>query len=242
MTSNEHAAYRDLIPAYGLGSLDPDEAGDLALHLKACPDCLALLAEYQSIVDSLALAAPDAAPSPALRGRLLAEINGSTKEVAALRPARVAVARPGKGAARRIDNRRAWPALAVVALAAVMIVGLLWAYTAGMMGDGRTVALLPTEFAPEANGELRFTRDGRAATLEVWRLPPLPAGQVYQLWLVADERQNSGALFRVNENGWAEVPVAMDRLAAGYFDCDITIEPEGGSPGPTGERVLVGEY
>ena len=100
------------------------------------------------------------------------------------------------------------------------------------------VSLSPTDMAPEADGELVFERGGRAATLTVRGLPVLPADRQYQLWLVSDGQRESGAVFSVNSNGWAETAVEMSRAAADYERFGITIEPAGGSPGPTGERVL----
>ncbi|MCA9973979.1 MAG: zf-HC2 domain-containing protein, partial [Anaerolineales bacterium] len=64
MTTHDHAAFIDLIPAYALGCLDPDEADRVAAHLADCAACRTELAAYASVVDALALAAPEAAPPP----------------------------------------------------------------------------------------------------------------------------------------------------------------------------------
>jgi anti-sigma-K factor RskA len=232
MTATDHEVWGDLLPAYALGSLDADEAAAVTRHLESCAACRAELAVWRQVTDALALAAPAAAPSPALRRRLLAE-------AAAMRPAPAPTAdrRRPTGATRPLTARRAWPVMAVVALAAVVLGGLLWAAVGNLSLFDRAVALLPAEVAPEASGELRFPRRGEA-TLEVWDLPPLPPDQQYQLWLVAGDARDSGAVFAVNASGWARVPVAVSRPAADYDAFGITIEPAGGSPGPTGERVL----
>lgn len=232
MTADDDHVWGELIPAYALGSLDADEAAAVAHHLERCSACRADLAAYRHVTDALALAAPLAAPSPALRRRLLAQA-AATRPAPATHPAR----RRPAAAPRLPAARRAWPVMAVVALAAVVLGGLLWAVVGNMARFDRAVALLPAEAAPEASGELRFPRRGEAS-LEVWGLPPLPPGQQYQLWLVAGDARDSGAVFAVNESGWARVPVAAARPAADYDAFGITIEPAGGSPGPTGERVL----
>ncbi len=127
----------------------------------------------------------------------------------------------------------------MVALAAIVLGGLLWAAFGLWLSPAvPPVSLSPTDMAPEADGELVFERGGRAATLTVRGLPVLPADQQYQLWLVSDGERESGAVFSVNDNGWAETAVEMSRAAAEYERFGITIEPAGGSPGPTGERVL----
>lgn len=234
MIADDHLEMRARVPDYALGCLDVAEAAELERHLRTCAACRAELAEYEALTDALALAAADAEPSPALRGRLLAAAAPAptpTHRRAAPRP---------RGVARPFNPRRAWPVLAVVALAAVVLGGLLWA-AAGRLLGGPVITLAPTEFAPGASGELRLSRAGDAATLVVEGLPALPPDRQYQLWLVRGEERDTGAIFSVDATGWAEVPVALSRAAADYERFGITIEPAGGSPGPTGEGVLRGE-
>ena len=246
MSADNHAEIRERLPAYALGCLDQAEAGETARHVADCHECEAEWAEWQAVADALALAAPDAAPSPALRGRLLAAAEATNATAQASRPQPSPAAGPTARAATRPAHparhrpaRRSWPAMAVLALAAVVLGGLLWAAFGRFISpDVPPVTLVPSDIAPEADGELVFARGGRAATLTVRGLPVLPADQQYQLWLVSDGQRESGAVFSVNENGWAETAVDMTRAAADYERFGITIEPAGGSPGPTGERVL----
>lgn len=233
MMGDNHETFRELLPAFALGSLDTAESAALAAHIKECPECADELTTFQHVADSLGLAVPQMAPLAGLRERVLSAARATTPL-----PAAKATPTPRRAAPRPLPARRAWPVMAVVALAAVVIGGLLLAALAGLRAVPPVVALLPTDLAPEAAGELRFGRDGQAATLEVFHLPPLPADQAYQLWLLRDGERDSGAVFDVNENGWAEVAVELPRPAAQYNAFGITIEPSGGSPGPTGERVL----
>ena len=71
MTADTHAEIRDLIPAYALGNLDADEVADVTRHLADCASCRSELDAFGAVVDALALAAPEAAPSPEVRRRLL---------------------------------------------------------------------------------------------------------------------------------------------------------------------------
>ena len=119
--------------------------------------------------------------------------------------------------------------------------GLIWSAVGRTPTDPFAIILFPSDdAASDATGELRF--DGRAATLEVKGLPLLTAEQQCQLWLVHDGERDSGAVFSVNDNGWAEVPVELPRLpgdpSSDYTDLWISIEPAGGSLDPTGEWVL----
>lgn len=244
MTNDEHEAMRERLSDYALGCLDVEEAAELERHLRACADCREELAAFEAVSDALALAAADAEPSPALRGRLLAVAGGGVvapvvpvTSVRRANPRPPGVARRPRGAARPLNPRRAWPALAVLALAAVVLGWLLWA-AAGRLLDGPVVALAPTGFAPGARGELRLNRAGDAAVLVVEGLPALPPDRQYQLWLVRGDERDTGAIFSVDATGWAETPVTLPRAAADYDRFGITIEPAGGSPGPTGEGVL----
>lgn len=66
--STEHVI--DLLSAYALNCLETDELAQVTAHLADCPTCRAELQAYQQLTGDLALAAPDAAPSPALRQKL----------------------------------------------------------------------------------------------------------------------------------------------------------------------------
>src|SRR5262245_10988112 len=48
----------DLIPAYALGALDPDERAEVEAHLASDPEAQRLLAEYQEVADLLLLTVP----------------------------------------------------------------------------------------------------------------------------------------------------------------------------------------
>ena len=64
--------FRELIEAYALGGLDPQECASLEAHLAAgCPDCSRALDEARWLVSQLAYLAPEAQPSDMLRSRLL---------------------------------------------------------------------------------------------------------------------------------------------------------------------------
>lgn len=230
MGTENHERFREMIPAAALGCLDAGEAQTIARHVATCPECHTEQESYLAVGDALALAVPLHAPPPELRRRVLARAAGTSN------PASQAQAVRRTASPRPLMTRRAWPALAIIGLAALVLGGLLWASLAGLIPARSTVFLLPTDYAPEAGGELRFDRD--AATLEVNGLPPLPVGQQYQLWLVAGEERDSGALFLPDAGGWAQVPVDLGRPANRYNAFGITVEPAGGSPGPTGERVL----
>jgi anti-sigma-K factor RskA len=127
-------------------------------------------------------------------------------------------------------------------LAILVLVGvnlLLWQWALRPAGQpGETIVLTGTEAAPEAWGTILVGADGRNATLIVESLPPLDATEQYQLWLVAGENRASGGVFSVNADGYSSVAIQAPRPVREYTGFGVTIEPAGGSPGPTGARVL----
>ena len=66
---------------FAVGALPPDEARRFQQRLAAgCPLCGAAHRECEEAVALLALSAPEAAPPPALRARLLAQVRGPRPE------------------------------------------------------------------------------------------------------------------------------------------------------------------
>ncbi len=72
--------FRELIEAYALGALDPEERASLEAHLaEGCADCSKALEEARWLVSQLAYLAPDAKPSDMLRGRLLQTVRAEAR-------------------------------------------------------------------------------------------------------------------------------------------------------------------
>src|SRR5579885_417481 len=92
----------ELVAAYMLGALEPDEVDDVERHLEGCERCRALIDEARATRDALLLAAPPATPPPALRARVLARI---AEEATASRQPRP----QAREAAPRAEPRQATP-------------------------------------------------------------------------------------------------------------------------------------
>jgi anti-sigma-K factor RskA len=89
-------------------------------------------------------------------------------------------------------------------------------------------------------GSVLVDNDKSTAVLVLWNLPQLEAGETYQVWLLdADGKRTSGGLFTpVDKQGYTTATI-QSPVPIGEFDgLGVTVEPEGGSPGPTGPRVL----
>jgi hypothetical protein len=88
--------------------------------------------------------------------------------------------------------------------------------------------------------QVLFSRS-RGMVFSATRLPAPGAGKTYQLWLVTRGGAVSGGLIRPDRSGRVTlaletVPLSADRRLAGAF---VTLEPEGGSPQPSAEPMMV---
>jgi anti-sigma-K factor RskA len=102
----------------------------------------------------------------------------------------------------------------------------------------QTIPLAGTETAPQATGLIVISADGEHGTLVADGLATLGQDQQYQLWLIKDGERTSGGVFSVNQEGYGSLWVESPQPLSSYSAFGITIEPAGGSPGPTGNKVL----
>jgi anti-sigma-K factor RskA len=104
----------------------------------------------------------------------------------------------------------------------------------------RVITLTGTASVPGASGLIVASMDGLHGTLVVDNLPVLDKNHAYQLWLIKDGQRTSGGVFSVGPDGYGALWVTAPKPLLDYPNFGVTIEPAGGSPGPTGEKVLGG--
>ncbi len=241
----EHDAIESLLPAYAAGAVDPAERRELERHLPDCASCRALLADYEELCAALLYAVPQVAAPEHLYADLARRI--------APRPA--ASVSPARPAARRWR----WPALAFTAAALILLVAsnLFWfnrlnrmqqdlkmqaSVVAMLAQHPKELGLSPEPAVPAARGDFYYDPQGKTGVLRVSGLPPAPPDKSYQLWLIRGGQRDNGGLFRVDAGGAGMLVVAVDRPLAQYNALGITLEPAGGSPGPTTPRLLGGRF
>lgn len=240
MLSEEHPT--DLLAAYALGILDEGETRQVRQHLQTCSPCQVELRSYQEVVEVLPLAAAETAPPPLLKEKIMQrarDIRLSTQP------------KTSPGWWEKLKASLAWkmPAWGMVSLVLIVLLGMsniiLWQRLSKVENDHpntlATVPLTGGEFAPAATGLLVISSDGEHGTLVVDGLPALDETRQYQLWLIRNGARISGGVFSVDSEGYGSLWVAAPEPLVSYQAVGITIEPAGGSPGPTGERVLGGE-
>ena len=235
---DEHVT--EQLPAYALGILEEDEQATVARHVADCPDCQLELAAYQLVSADLVALLPAADPPAALRQRLQQAIGEAPAPPVPLRQ-HAAADRSWRDALRDFFGGPIWRPVAL-ALLLVVTLGLFLSPRQADAPGIDAITLAGTESAPSAYAVvvLGSHYDRTIGTLIVDHLEPLGPDQQYQLWLVDDGGRLDGGVFDVGDDGYGSLtiraPADLDTYAFG-----VTVEPTGGSPGPTGPRVLASE-
>lgn len=251
----EHSKIEELLPAYALRALEPGEVEAVENHLIDCRACQQRLAGFERVTEALPLAVGLKSPPRELRERVLRmtrrERIATESRVgwwtSLFRPqaamgavlASVLLAIVAFGWALSVQGRLSQQELTAGQLAARVaeqdeVLGWLSSSEAVMKG------LQGTEEAPRARGMFVGYPEGNSSLLVAYGLPPLPEGKTYQLWLIRDSKRTSGGTFAVDSNGNGLLLVKAPDKITSYQAVGITTEPLGGSPGPTGNRVMGG--
>jgi anti-sigma-K factor RskA len=190
----------ELIPAYALGALDPEERAAVEALLKTDAEAQTLLAEYQGVTESLAFTVP-ARRAPAhlqadLKARLAAQRTAPMAE---------SIPTPPPASPRPTLQKRSlplWaPVMVAIAAALAVIVGALLFFQPQEPSPEQvfeTIAALPDALRypvqTGAAGEVVVAPDGRAA-VRLTDIPAIDSDQVLQLWVVKPDGPVSVAVF-----------------------------------------------
>jgi anti-sigma-K factor RskA len=234
---------QSLLPAYALNALSAEERWQVEEHVAVCPDCREQLDGYLSVAELLLSAVPAVEPPAGLRARLIAAI-GEPR----------AASRPRK--ARLFSG---WRALAAGLLSLLVIANaLLFIQTRNLTRQQAQLgqqlaedqvalglAAYPSARAALVRGDgtygtFLFEPDLPLSILYAWGLEPLAQDQTYQAWLIEpDGDRVDGGIFRVEQGtGFVHILIRAPQDLSAYVGVGVTIEPKGGSPAPTGPRVL----
>ena len=262
----DHEPFASLTGLYALGVLSPAERDAFEAHVAGCASCAAEVRALSSVSEALAHAAPAAEPSPAVRARLMAAVQGDRK------PITVAA------------KRSTFAVVPWLAAAAAVIVAVgLGAYANELRGRVTTLEAALFEASQRATANERLVADARrdagearttlavlvspdlaridlkgqppapaASARAFWsrtrglvftasNLPQLPQGRVYQLWVVtAQPAPISAGLMKPDDQGSVTAMFSTPPNLPPPVAMAVTIEPEGGVPAPTGDKYLVG--
>ncbi|BBX94558.1 anti-sigma factor [Mycolicibacterium boenickei] len=214
----------DLATAYALDAVSDAERADIERRLADAPAEIAeaFRAEVRAVREAMAKASSTYATAPpaSLRQQALAVSGAPRRDRSRWRTglvaaaAAVVVAAGGFGAGLALR-----PASAPTTAEQVLSAGDVRTATA-QLGAGGTATFM-------------YSRDERSGVLVVNNAAPPPPGMAYQMWLMTDAGPASaGMLEAVAPSTTAMVRDLGDSTALAF-----TMEPDGGSPRPTGEMV-----
>ena len=229
----DHERWKDAAGGYVLNALTDDERTAYEAHLATCPECRAEVSDLRFAADALPLSPPPVVPPPALKARIMAEVE---REAALLASASSA---PRTEPAQR-KRRWGFPRLTMPAVAfacAALIAGVV---AGGLLfggGDGTRYEFEST--IPQASAELDVRDQG--AILVADNLPQPDPGKVYMVWIQRPGHapEPTSALFTPRRDGSATASVTGD--LDGVETVLVNTEPLGGSTTPTSQPVLVAD-
>ena len=253
----------ELFPFYALGALSDEERTQVDAYVAADADAGARLNEAIRAAAALPYTARPIAPRSQTKQAVLTRVKADAPSRFA--SARV----PFSAKVARLLDRPAWriamPLVAVASLIVAVVVGV-WALSLNnevsrlrveqsalqrelltqrevlaqvALPQTRAMAIAGTQVQPNAYGQMIANPNANSGVLIVADLTPLPAGNVYQFWLIKDDTPVSAGLFSVDAQGRGLLSVSTSEPIGSFDAIGVSIEPEGGSPQPTGDIVML---
>jgi anti-sigma-K factor RskA len=234
-----HDEWHVLTGSYALDALGAAEREAFERHLDHCASCDAEVRGLRETAARLAMARA-LRPPPALQGRVLA----ATYRTPQLPP--LAGDRPGR--VRRAGMSRLIAAAAAASVAAALAFGLTQVLHQHQPTASRSASAAVTTVlsAPDARTQTMRTTVGGTVILVVSRrlgeavvsttgMRSLPAGEVYQLWVIGSAGARSAGLL----SGTGQTGGALASSVRPGDRIGITVEPEPGTSRPTTTPVVV---
>jgi anti-sigma-K factor RskA len=212
---NDHTRYQDDIGAYLLGALNDLERQAFERHLTGCSDCQEEVERLRPAAEALPGSVVQLEPPPRLKKRLMAEVEGDSRVVT-------------------LPQRR--PPMRLLAVAAVLLVGLVIGFGVAQLGgdeDTRTLVATVAKAMPEAGGTLEVANDG--ATLRLHDMPDLGRARVYQVWFQEGDRLVPTRTFEVGSDGRGDVELPDVNDAEAVY---VTREARGGAQVPSENPIV----
>ncbi|MGI9084746.1 MAG: anti-sigma factor [Aeromicrobium sp.] len=226
-----------LMAPYALDSLEPDDRSRFEAHLALCEQCRVELVGFLSTAARLG-EAEATTPPPALRERLVAMASSTPQE----HPVVTAFS-------QRSHVRRSAPRIGLAAAVAASVLGI-GGFVAENQRAGdlsaersRLTAVMSaedaatTEAGVAGGGEIRVVASSTndAAVIVGSSLSRLGEDKTYQVWHMEDGKPTSVGLL-----GRGPGLLYVDGIE-GAEAYAVTVEPEGGSPKPTGDPIVTAQ-
>jgi hypothetical protein len=251
-----HEELEELLGAYALDAVDPEEAAELSAHLETCPRCTAELAAHREVTALFAYTGQEAPEG--LWDEIAHRIHGGTPElrIDELRP-RMATPTPAS-ARRRSGVRRSLPwkfaaPIAAAAAIAIAVLGVAVAHdghgtqAAATMADVRQAVdsagsrkVVLKAPAGGATLDAVITSSGEGYVYGEHDMPSLDSDRTYQLWgVVGHEAISYGLLgdhpsvVRFEAGSGVRALAVTDEVASGVVVSHQKALVAGAVPGAT---------
>lgn len=232
----------DRLVDYLNGTLSTDEIKQFEQHLEICTECR----EIVEATGELPYLADPVEPPADMKARILSNVFEEKPDQdtppAALKPAMSAIPMHKKK-----NKPNVWKPL----MAAVLLASLLGnAYAFLQLSDQddapetavQSIQLAPNEaFTGTATAELIEEENSLNLVVQANQLAELDASQVYQVWLIKDDKPIPAGAFSPNPNGEGASYYQLDENLTDWDTIAITLEPEAGNELPEGQVVLSAE-
>ncbi len=257
----QHDDLHTLTGSYAVDALPPDELDEFERHLTHCGSCASEVRGLRETAARLALAVAEQPPAQ-MRAQVLAaaERTRQLPPITSDRPSRGAP-RSIRSARSARAARRVWiPRISVVAAAASVALAVVFGVS--QSNTSSRLSTLENQLSAArvhnqqvdsvlAQGDLRLVSNKTsvggsvsaivspsAARLVVVTsgLPALPAGKVYELWLLGPSVAQPSGLLTAAQHG-RTVPVVATGYVKGY-KLGVTVEPAGGTLKPTTTPIV----
>ncbi|MEE9414966.1 MAG: anti-sigma factor [Acidimicrobiales bacterium] len=232
----------NLVAAYALDALEPDETSAFEAHLASCDSCTTELTEFRETAAALA-SAETTAPPVRLREQVLTEVH-NTRQL----PPEVSRSDTPIELSKWRDRRSfAKVALGSVAAAVLIVAGIAVlsdddpvpdeVAVVYQASDATTITL--NQQPPAVAGEVTivYSEEASAVVVRASDLNPVDDSQTYELWAITASGAEPVGLFVPDDSGGVIEALATDAPADAVWG--ITVEPEGGSPQPTGDILYL---
>lgn len=226
----------DLVAAYVLGAVSPEEAERVKAHLTTCAECRALEDELREMEAALPALAGELEAPPGLKARVMAAVAaepprarpGDFWPTANVQPVRPPTSRdagrdkirplPGSSGDGRYRTPRGRMLRPWLVAAAVLVVAAVGVTAWRLIGTGQSqpsakYAMASTPAMPGITGQLAYFKGDNHFELTLRGLKPIPAGRVYELWFI-----------RVRGQSIAPTPIVVFRPGP---DGSITLKKAG---------------
>jgi anti-sigma-K factor RskA len=251
----------ELLAFYALDALNDEEKELVEAYLREHPEARQQIEEMGSAVSALPYGVPPVEPAPHSKEALMSRVAADQRAASSMRN------QPSHPRGMLFENLFRALSLGAATIAIIWVIVLTGQVSRlhnEILALGRalaaqsnelqqinaqlpqttpsaviTVSLKGTDIQPQAQGQLIADPNSQSAVIVIVGLTPPEPGKTYQVWLIEGDAPVSAGLLRVDANGQG-VLVVTSKSPIGSFDAlGISVEPEDGSPQPTGDIVVL---